>query len=85
MAKRLNRTPCFHQLMKKDDNTTVAESHSRIRSSFFRKPRDMALEIADVVACAADIILLTFIIVWRERESERAKFRGLHLDVRTGL
>ena len=33
----------------------------------------MALEIANAVAYAVDIILLTFIIVWRERESERTK------------
>jgi len=61
------------QLVNKDTNATVAESHSRIRSSFFRKPRDMSLEISEVVSHAVDIILLTFILVWKERQSERSK------------
>jgi len=33
----------------------------------------MALDIAEVVAYAADIILLTFVLVWRERQKEREK------------
>jgi hypothetical protein len=38
----------------------------------FRKSRDMGLEISEVVSHAVDILLLTFILVWKERQSERA-------------
>ena len=69
----LNLIPYSHQLVDNDTNATVAESYSRIRSSFFRKPRDMSLEISEVVSHAVDVILLTFILVWRERQSERSK------------
>jgi len=54
-------------------NEIVAESHSRVRSSFFKKPRAMSLEISDAISLAMDIVLLTFILVWRERQSERSK------------
>jgi len=33
----------------------------------------MSLEISEVVSHAVDIILLTFILVWRERQNERLK------------
>ena len=33
----------------------------------------MRLEISEAVAFAVDIILLTFILVWEERQNERAK------------
>lgn len=66
-------SPCSPQLANKDTNATVAQSHSRIRSSIFKKPRDMGLEISRVVSDAADVVLLTFIIVWKERQSQRAK------------
>ena len=33
----------------------------------------MSLEISDTVTHAVDIVLLTFILVWRERQSERMK------------
>jgi len=75
-GKRLNSTSRFHQLVRNHDNTTVAQPHSRTRSGFFRKPREMALEIALSVAYAVDIILVTFILVRRERESERTKSLG---------
>ena len=61
------------QLVDKDTKNTLAQSHSRIRSSFFRKPRDMSLEISEPIIHAVDVVLLTFILVWRERQSERVK------------
>ena len=61
------------QLVDKDTKNTVAQSHSRIRSGFFRKPRDMNLEISEPIVHAVDVVLLTFILVWHERQSERAK------------
>jgi hypothetical protein len=61
------------QLVNKATNRTVAESHSRIRSSFFRKPRDMSLEISETISPAIDVLLLTFILVWMERQRERTK------------
>ena len=64
------------QLVNKVTGEIVAQSHSRIRSSFFRKPRDMSLEISDAVSHAVDVVLLTFILVWRERQSE--KLEGMH-------
>ena len=54
---------CHPQLVNKDTKATVAQSHSRIRSSFFRKPRDMSIEISEVVSHAMDVILLTLILV----------------------
>jgi len=56
-------------------NKTVAESHSKRRSSFFRKARDMGLEISGVVSLAVDVILLTFIFAWKERQ-KRTKIGG---------
>jgi len=64
------------QLVNKDTNETVAESHSQRRSSIFRKPRDMSLEISQTVSHAVDIVLLTFVLVWKERQSERSKSLG---------
>jgi len=61
-------------LVTEDDSTTVAQSHSRRQSSFFRKPRDMSLEISEIVAFAVDVILLTFILVWNERKAERTEY-----------
>ena len=60
------------QLVNKDTNETVAESHSHRRSSIFRKPRDMSLEISQAVSDAVDVVLLTFILVWKERQRERS-------------
>lgn len=59
-------------LVNKVTGGIVAQSHSRIRSSFFRKPRDMSLEISDGISHAVDVVLLTFILVWRERQSEKS-------------
>lgn len=61
------------QLVKKDTGETAAQSHSRIRSSIFKKPRDMSLEISQALSHAVDVVLLTFILVWTERHNERAK------------
>ena len=66
LDKPLNSTACSHQLVTKDSRT-VAESHSKRRSSLFRRARDMGLEISGTVALAVDVILLTFIFVWKER------------------
>ena len=33
----------------------------------------MSLEISEVVALAVDVILLTFILVWRERQNEKLR------------
>jgi len=74
--KRLNSYPRSLQLVNKDTNETVAESHGHRRSSIFRKPREMSLEIAQVISDAVDIVLLTFLLVWRERQSERSKAFG---------
>jgi hypothetical protein len=62
---------CSPQLVNKDTKATVAQSRSRIRSSMFKKPRDMGLEISEVVSHAADVLLLTFILVWKKRQNER--------------
>ena len=59
------------QLVNNETNATVAESHSRRRGSIFRKTRDMGLEISGAVSLAADVVLLTFILVWSVRQSER--------------
>lgn len=58
------------QLVDKGAKNTVAQSHSRIQSSFFRKPRDMSLEISEPIAHAVDVVLLTFFLSWRERQRE---------------
>jgi hypothetical protein len=70
---KLDTIFCPPQLVNKDTNATVAESHSRRRSSIFRKPRSMGLEISEVVSHAVDVVVLTFILVWRERQNERSK------------
>ena len=70
LLKKLNSISRPPQLVNKDTNETVAESHSQRRSSIFRKPRDMSLEISQTVSHAVDIVLLTFILVWRERRRE---------------
>ena len=71
--KKLNSISRSLQLVNKDTNVTVAQSHSRIRRSIFRKPRDMNLEISQAVSNEVDLVLLTFILVWRERQGERSK------------
>jgi hypothetical protein len=64
------------QLVDQESNKTVAQSHSRIQSSLFKKPRDMSLEILEPISHAVDTVLLTFILVWRERHNERSKDLG---------
>ena len=65
------------QLVNKDTNEPpVAQSHSRIRGGFFRKRRDMSLEISAPVSQAVDVVLLTFILVWRERLAGKIKPTG---------
>ena len=71
----ISRSP---QLVNKDTKETVAESHSHRRSSIFRKPRDMSLEISEVVSHAVDMVLLTFILVWSERQSEKRRAVGVY-------
>ena len=43
----------------------------------FRKPRDMSLEISETICHAADAVLLTFLLVWRERQRERPVHSGI--------
>ena len=61
------------QLVNNETNATVAESHSRRRGSIFRKTRDMGLEISGTVSLAVDVVLLTFILVWGERQNDRSE------------
>jgi len=70
---RLKKTSTPLQLVNKGTDKTVAEPHSRKRSSIFRKPRDMSFEISESISHAVDVVLLTFILVWKERERERSK------------
>lgn len=60
------------QLVNEDTNATVAESQSRKQSSFFRS---MSLEISETMSLAVDIILLTFVLAWSERQNERSKHK----------
>ena len=55
------------------DGATVAQSHSRRRSGFLTKPRDMSLEVSKAVEGFLDLILVAFILIWTERQNERAK------------
>lgn len=64
------------QLVNKVTGKIAAQSHRRIRSSFFRKPRDMSLEVSNAVSHAVDVVLLTFMLVWKERQSENLE--GMH-------
>ena len=42
----------------------------------------MSLEISEVVALAVDVILLTFILVWRERQNEKLRsIEGLDANI----
>jgi hypothetical protein len=68
----------FHQLVNNDTKAVVVESHRRVTGNggFIKTktPRSMNLDIADEVAKYADFVLLTFLLVWNERVSERAKY-----------
>jgi hypothetical protein len=67
----------FFQLVNSDTKAVVVESHRRITGSggFMKTktPRYMNLDIADEVVEYIDLILLTFLLVWKERVGERAK------------
>jgi len=76
--RKLNSISRSPQLVNKGTKETVAESHSHRRSSIFRKPRDMSLEICEVVSHAVDLVLLTFILVWSERQSEAKSGVGVY-------
>jgi len=64
-------------LVNENSGVVVAESHRRKRGSFFGKPRDMSLEISEAVTLAADVILLTFMLVWEERQHQGAGASGI--------
>jgi len=70
--KQLSSISNSPQLINKDTNATVAQSHSRIRGNIFKKPRDMSPEISEAISHAVDVVLLTFILVRKERESQRS-------------
>ena len=69
--------PRFFQLVNTDTKAVVVESHRRITGggSFLKTktPRHMNLDIADEVVEYTELILLTFLLVWKERVGERAK------------
>ena len=77
------------QLVNTKTKAVVVESHHRIAGggSFLRNktPRHMNLDIADEVIEHTELILLTFLLVWKERVGERAKtvseFRGVAPDL----
>jgi hypothetical protein len=65
------------QLVNEETKQKVSQSHSRIRGlSFFRKPRDMSLEISLPVSLATDLVLLTFVLVWTERRNWKVMEAG---------
>lgn len=53
-----------------ESNRRTAEGGSFLRT---KTPRYMNLDIADEVVEYTEIILLTFLLVWKERVGERAK------------
>jgi len=67
----------FSQLVNTDTKAVVVESHRRITSGggFFKSktPRYMNLDITDEVVEYTELILITFLLVRKERLSERAK------------
>ena len=71
--RKLIPSPATPQLVNEETKETVVEYHSHRRSSIFRKPCDMTLEISEVVSHAVDIVLLTFVLVWSERQNERKR------------
>ena len=68
---------CIAQLVNTETKAVVVESHRRITggSTFLKTktPRYMNLDIADEVVECAELILLTFLLVWKERVGARAK------------
>lgn len=75
-------------LVNSDTKAVVAESHRQITGGggFIKTkaPRYMNLDIADEVIEHNELILLTFLLVWKERVSERAKSVPTH-ELRGGL
>lgn len=73
---RVKPTHSF-QLVNSDTKAVVAESHRHITGSGnvlkTKTPRYMNLDIADEVVEYTELILLTFLLVRKERVSERAK------------
>jgi len=67
--------------VNKDTNETVAQSRSRRRSSIFRKPREMSLEISEVVSHAVDIVLLTYLLVWSDRRHDGKRAPGVGISM----
>jgi hypothetical protein len=67
----------FSQLVNSDTKAVVVESHRQVTGSgsFIKTktPRYMNLDIAEEVVEYTDLILLTFLLVWKERVGERAK------------
>lgn len=67
----------FSQLVNRDTKAVVVESHRRITGGggFLKTktPRYMNLDIADEVVEYIELVLLTFLLVWKERVGERAK------------
>ena len=65
------------QLVNTDTKAVVVESHRRITGggNFLKAktPRYMNLDIADEVVEFSELILLTFLLVWKERVGARAK------------
>jgi len=43
----------------------------------------MSLEISQAVSNAVDLVLLTFILVWKERQGERSKNMDMVFEVHT--
>lgn len=81
------------QLVNSNTKAIVVESHRRITAggNFLKAktPRCMNLDIADEVVEYAELVLLTFLLVWRERVGERAKsvseFKGGPLDLTSAV
>jgi len=69
------RTGSKVALVADNGRATVARSHGRGWKTCFKRPHDIGLEVSesDVVRPFLDLILITFILVWTERQSERIK------------
>lgn len=65
------------QLVNNDTKAVVVESHRQVTGSGSliktKTPRCMNLDIADEVAEYTELVLLTFLLVWKERVGERVK------------
>ncbi|KAF9645610.1 hypothetical protein BDM02DRAFT_489280 [Thelephora ganbajun] len=81
-------------LVNNDTKAVVVESHRRItgNGSFLKTktPRYMNLDIGGEVVEHTELVLLTFILVWKERIGERAKsvpagLRGIAPDLTSAV